>query len=254
MAKLRYTIRLYRLHDLDLITFVETHEFNLIRAVYSSLSAFAKGDAFVIEIPPRRIQKLPPLNRVYIKALTLDSEQDKDAIEILAKIAPGYRNSFLKNLLRMYLCNPISEEFFRVTKKAKDSDEILYETPQSEIDEKSELFTNMFGIFKEGKRVAQAGKLQMRGRGKKKEKDEDKNKLETINTTPQNNKQIETSVEKKEEKREEEEKTNIQTETIIDIPLNDNKIVSIDEDTEQKPSVESQEAADEITDMFATII
>ena len=109
MAKIRYTIRLYRLHDLDLITFVETHEFNIISAIYSSLTAFAKNEVFVIEIPPRRTQQLPKLNRVYTKALILDSETDQEAIQLLNQIGQGYRNNFLKNLLRLYLCHPLSE-------------------------------------------------------------------------------------------------------------------------------------------------
>lgn len=162
MPKTRYTIRLYRMHDLDLITFIETHEFNVVKAIYSSLSAFAKGEVFVIEVPPRRIQKLPPLNRSYTKALILDNETDEDAIKILNQIAPGYRNSFLKQLLRMYLCHPLSEEFFRVVKKAKDSDTVIFETPQHEVDEKSELFYQMFGIFREGKKSVKAGKLRAR--------------------------------------------------------------------------------------------
>ena len=33
MKKVRVTIRLYRMHDLDLITFVELHELNLQKAV-----------------------------------------------------------------------------------------------------------------------------------------------------------------------------------------------------------------------------
>ena len=160
MAKIRYTVRLYRLHDLDLITFAESHEFNVISAIYSSLSAFAKGETFVIDIPPRRLKRIPPLNRVYIKALTLDSEKDRAAVEVLSQIAPGYRNSFMKNLLRLYLCAPLSEEFFRTVKKDKDMDCIVYETPQQEIDQKSDEFFKRFEIFREGKKVFKAGKMR----------------------------------------------------------------------------------------------
>lgn len=168
MSKVRYTVRLYRLHDLDLITFALSHELNVISAIYTSLTAFAKGESFVIQIPPKTHQRLPQLKRLYIKALTLDSEKDKEAIELLALIAPGYRNSFLKNLLRMYLCNPLSEEFFRVVKKAKGSDDVLYETPQAEIDEKNELFVEKFNIFKNGKKSVKAG-IMRKGRVKKEE-------------------------------------------------------------------------------------
>lgn len=148
MGKVRYTIRLYRLHDLDLITFVETHEFNLVKAVYSALSAFSKDEAFVIEIPPRRVEDLPQLKRVYVKALTLDEETDAKAIEIMNKIAPGYRNNFFKNLLRQYLCNPMSEEFLLNQDDAN-------------------FFYDKFSIFREGRRIAKAGKEKSINRKKR---------------------------------------------------------------------------------------
>ena len=112
MAKIRYTVRLYRLHDLDLITFVLTHEFDIMHAIYSAVTAFCKGEAFVIKIPPLRHQELPQLRRIYTKALVLDDKQDKAVIEMINKIKPGKRNNFFKNLLRLYLMYPFSEEFF----------------------------------------------------------------------------------------------------------------------------------------------
>lgn len=141
MGKIRYTVRLYRVHDLDLITFVETHEFNIAKAIYSSLSAFSKGDHFVIEVPPRRVESMPDLKRVYQKPIYLDEEKDKKAIDILNKIEKGYRNNFLKNLLRQYLCTPLSEAFLV---NEKDSD----------------FFYDKFSIFKENKRTAKAGKIR----------------------------------------------------------------------------------------------
>lgn len=138
--KIKQPIRLYRAHDLDLITFMETHEFNIIKAMYSSLISFSKKQHFVIEIPPTRTAKLTDIKRVYAKTLSLDVEKDREAIEILYKIQKGYRNNFLKNLLRMYLCNPLSEEFLI---NVNDT----------------EFFQNYFEIFKENRRIAKAGKL-----------------------------------------------------------------------------------------------
>lgn len=149
--KIRYTVRLYRLHDLELITFAIAHQFNIIGAMYASLHAFAKGETFVFQIPPRKTDSLPALKRVYIKVLTLDAEKDKDAVEILSRIVPGCRNSFLKNLLRMYLCSPLSEEYFRETKKDRDTGQVLYETPISDIMNINHVFEQKFGIFKNQK-------------------------------------------------------------------------------------------------------
>lgn len=160
MAKIRYTIRLYRLHDLDLITFALGHEFNVIKGMYTSISALANGDAFIMEIPPRKRTRLPQLNRVYIKALTLDSEKDKKAVAILSDIAPGYRNSFLKNLLRLYLCAPLSDEYFRIVKKEKGSERVIYETPQDVVDEKNEKYTEMFGIFRKSRKTVIGSRMK----------------------------------------------------------------------------------------------
>lgn len=130
-------MRFYRAHDLDLITFIETHEFNIMHAIYCSLTALSKGEAFVIKIPPRRTE-MPQLSRIYNRTLILDTEKDMGAIEILSRIEPGYRNSFLKNLLRQYLCYPMSEEFLLT---------------QSDAD----YFYNLFAPLREGRREASAG-------------------------------------------------------------------------------------------------
>lgn len=149
MAKVRYTMRFYRVHDLDIVTFIETHEFNISHAMYSALSAFSNGEAFVIKIPPRRRADLPQLRRVYSRALILDTEKDAKAISILSLIKPGYRNSFLKNLLRQYLCFPLSEEFL------DDQESVSY-------------FDDLFSVFRKDRKVAEAGSLIKETKEKKK--------------------------------------------------------------------------------------
>lgn len=141
MGKIRYTVRLYRLHDMDLITFIFTRKFDVMRAIYSSVTAFAKGEVFVVEVPPRTDTNLPQLRRVYTKALILDEEKDKKAIEMINRVQPGRRNNFFKNLLRIYLACPFSEDFF--------------EDP-SDID----WFEKKIEIFRAGRKVVKAGKVR----------------------------------------------------------------------------------------------
>lgn len=138
MAQIRYPIRLYSIHDLDLVTFTLTHDFDILKAVYSSLTAFTKGEAFIIRIPPA-VRELPELRRVYTKTLSLDTEKDAEAVELLNKIVPGKRNNFLKNLLRLYLAYPFSECFF------------------SDPGDQEEFEKKMEGI-RAGRRVVRAGK------------------------------------------------------------------------------------------------
>lgn len=112
MAKKRYTIRFYTMHDLDLITFALTHDFDITKAIYSSVTAFARGEAFIISVPPPVRDNMPEKRRVFVKALVLDSDKDHEAIEMIDRITPGRRNNFFKNLLRLFLMYPFSEYFF----------------------------------------------------------------------------------------------------------------------------------------------
>ena len=141
MSKIRYTIRLYRLHDLDLITFIMTHEFDIMHAIYSSVSAFAKGEAFLISIPPINNSEMPQLRRVYTKTLILDTEKDALTISMLNRISPGKRNNFIKNLLRLYLMYPFSESFF------KSPEDLQY-------------FEEKLKVFRTGQREVRAGRLK----------------------------------------------------------------------------------------------
>ena len=142
MGKFRQTIRLYRVHDLDLITFMETHEFNITKAIYCALTAFSNNDYFVIEIPPKRVNELCINNKVYARQLILDEDKDYKAIELLSKIKKGGRNNFLKNLLRMYLCNPIAESYL-------ENEADIYD------------FLKKFEIMKQNRRRANAGDLRL---------------------------------------------------------------------------------------------
>lgn len=142
MAKTRITLRLYRAHDLDLITFTEMHELDIRKAVYCALSSFVSGELFLIEIPERR-EEVQNLRRVYSLVLILDDEKEQDAkmLEVLSKIESGRRNNFLKNLLRLYLCNPMSEDFL-----VNEGD--------------AEYFYEKFEIFRKGRKIADLSELK----------------------------------------------------------------------------------------------
>lgn len=139
MGIVRITLRLYRMHDLDIITFVETHKLDFRKAMYCALKAFSKGEVFVIDIPPKREEGSElDLRRVYSLMMYLDTERDKEVIEMLSKIKEGCRNNFMKNLLRLYLCHPMSEVFLNH-------------------EEEDAYFAEKFMIFKQGKRITDAG-------------------------------------------------------------------------------------------------
>lgn len=221
MAKKTYTIRLYRTHDHDLVTFIETHQFNLVRAVYSALTAFSKGEVFVISIPPERIDGNLVLNRVYSRLLTLDTNKDADAIAVMDKLKDGSKNNFLKNLLRLYLCNPMSEQFLKDT---GDTD----------------FFYQKFEIFRKGKKEVHAGKLT---------KIKDKTALPkqiqtTANYTTQNKKKPPTA----------EKDNTIKNDFVPTQPLGVIEEPDYETAVNDINSIGDQQESDEITDMFSTLV
>lgn len=111
MEKKKILLRLYNPHDIDLISLMIDHQMDIVKAVYCSITAFANNESFVIRIPPLREHKLES-KRVYSKHLILDLKKDSKVIQLLEIIEPGYRNNFLKNILRLYLCSPATESFF----------------------------------------------------------------------------------------------------------------------------------------------
>lgn len=111
MSKVRYTVRFYRQHDYDLLSFSMQYRVDLIQILYSSLKAYCKGESFTVKIPERQETLMPSLRRVYIKALILDDTKDKEAVDLLTRIKEGYRNNFFRTLLRIYICYPIPPAF-----------------------------------------------------------------------------------------------------------------------------------------------
>ena len=144
MANISLKLRLYMPHDVDLISLMLTHEIDIVQCLYCAATAFSKGDSFAVKIPPKRTTRLAP-RRIYCKNLILDTEKDKNLLELLGKIEDGYRNNFLKNILRLYLFFPVTEEFL---------------INQRDMD----IFLELYKSFTDGKRFADAAKDNRKSR------------------------------------------------------------------------------------------
>lgn len=146
MKKRKYIIRFYKVHDRDLVTLIEKYQVNIIKAVYCALAAFCNGDVFAIEIPKHKIYgSINNTKKVYSKMLYLDEDKDRKAVELLSKIKNGSKNNFLKNILRLYLCYPLTTDFL------KDENDIAE-------------FDDMFFVFRKGRRVADAASYNKKER------------------------------------------------------------------------------------------
>lgn len=67
-----------------------------------TLNAFARKRYVRLETVDKKCEKIA--KPVYMFNIILDEKKDKDAIDLLNKIDKGYRNNFIKQLLRVYLC------------------------------------------------------------------------------------------------------------------------------------------------------
>lgn len=115
----RYTVRLYRVHDYDLISLMLMHNFDIRKAIYISLKNFCKSKRVVFRIPPQIYQKPEDLNWVYTLTVYIDPEKDEDIVHLMNMIQSGCRNSFLKGLLRLYICDPAPDIFMESPSDAK---------------------------------------------------------------------------------------------------------------------------------------
>ena len=233
--KKKILMRLYRIHDLDLITFIQTHELDFPKAVYCSLKAFTKGETFVIKIPPKRdIDKELILKRNYTYIIYLDEDKDKKEIILLEKIAKGNRNNFLKNLLRLYLCNPMSELFL--------------------VDEK--YFYEKFDIFRKGRKFADLDEIKELNSLKSKIRKAEQKKKET--SIKQESKQDNTQSNSF-EKNEVEDKTS-ETEESKEKDVSEKEIQRTENVTESmsEPEVvteqENEPESEDIADMFSSFL
>ena len=101
---LNITIRLYKLHDYDLIYLYKNLRFPIKTAMYKALKAYVKKEPFKLKFPidiPKEDQLVKIKNAQF--HLKLDEIEDWEEIAYLKELKDYYRNSFLKNLLRYHL-------------------------------------------------------------------------------------------------------------------------------------------------------
>ncbi len=96
-------VRLYYFHDLDLVTLHRCGQISIGRSVIDALNAEAEGDiGYKIPITSGTERMLPKRERYEIR-FSLD-EKSK-AGKLLSAVELGYRNSFIKMVLRKHLAD-----------------------------------------------------------------------------------------------------------------------------------------------------
>jgi hypothetical protein len=104
------TIRLYKLHDYDLVYLFRVLKFPIKDAMKMALAAYVRNEPLFFKVPVSYIDPKVEEEELKVKViqlhLKLDYTEDKDIIDFLSNIKKNYRTSFIKNLLRGYLAGP----------------------------------------------------------------------------------------------------------------------------------------------------
>ena len=122
---MKLEVKLYFYHDLALVSLYRARKLCFSRATKLALKAFAEGRRISI-CPDLDTQAGPmvPVRRTYHFAVVLDEKEDEAVINYLGRIAPGYRNSFVKTLLR-YCIFEFPEEYFQEGKDKEKFDQMI---------------------------------------------------------------------------------------------------------------------------------
>lgn len=96
-------MRLYRQHDMDLVGLYRTEGFKFQKQVKAALKAHARNEEYRIEQPKSPKIKEGYVPKTVLMHIYLDNTNDIEAITVLKTIRVGYRNAFLKAIVRKYL-------------------------------------------------------------------------------------------------------------------------------------------------------
>lgn len=113
---MRIEIKLYSYHDLDLVSLYKTGRIAFPETTRQVLNSYARREVYKVRPLPlneNREAKYPQkmYRKFYHYHVDLDSKEDADAIRLMRTITDGYRNNFIKSVLRQYLCGIFTEEY-----------------------------------------------------------------------------------------------------------------------------------------------
>ena len=113
---MKVEVKLYSYHDMDLVGLYKTGKVSFPETTRQVLNSYALGEVYKVKLlhtNEKRLAKYPKTSfrKYYHYHVMLDGKDDADAISLLHKITPGYRNNFIKVVLRQYLCGVFLEEY-----------------------------------------------------------------------------------------------------------------------------------------------
>ena len=113
---MKIEVKLYFFHDLDLVSLYKAGRISFPETTRQILNAYARKEAYKVKLHPvneKRLKKYPleSYRKFFHYHITLDAREDADAIALLKRITPGYRNNFIKSVLRQFIGCEFSPEY-----------------------------------------------------------------------------------------------------------------------------------------------
>ena len=179
-------VKLYYYHDIDLVSIYRSADISFPDATKKALKAYAEGKAFKIKVGEKKEKRT---HEIYKKCfhyyIALNEEKDKEIIELLNNITFGYRNNFIKTVLRHYLGCELSAEYLTNNDQAfldrraeilaagKETVEVKHAKRESE-KAKEEESTLIQGAKEAAKEDEKTGQKEERKEGREEQKNERK--------------------------------------------------------------------------------
>lgn len=113
---MKVEVKLYSYHDIDLVSLYKTGRVMFPETTRKVLNSYARKEAYRVQLMEpnqKKISKYPENNyrKYYHYHIILNEKYDADAIHLLKCITPGFRNNFIKAVLRQYLCGVFVPEY-----------------------------------------------------------------------------------------------------------------------------------------------
>ena len=113
---MKIEVKLYSYHDMDLVSLYKTGRVSFPETTRQILNSYANKEANkvrLLEVDEKRLTRYPSdsYRKYYHYHVVLDEKDDADAVGLLKRITPGYRNNFIKAILRQYLCGVFISDY-----------------------------------------------------------------------------------------------------------------------------------------------
>lgn len=121
---MKKSIRIYREHDIDLVTLYKNPEFGFQKALKQAVRAYVRGTPYLIYAPQTQDISKKDYKYGYQIFITFDEKYDADVIEWLKTLKPRCFTKALKTILRGSLIGPVAYGCFKTDEDRQRSDSI----------------------------------------------------------------------------------------------------------------------------------